>query len=132
MRLDLIMMPVDLCMFYSIMAGEDKLVFSMFVELTTDTQVVSHSIARVIHLSNHVLQLYHMLLVDFCLLCSLTAGEDKLAFFVFIELTPGAKSGLASFCSNYHTLNHIIFCRFIICCQWTFVCSAHFRPVKTN
>lgn len=129
MRLDLIMMPVDLCMFYSILAGEDKLIFSMFVELTPDAQVVSHSIARVIHVSNHVLQLVAS---DLCLLCSLTAGEDKLAFFVFIELTPDAESGLPSFRSKYHTLKHIIFCRFIICCQWTFVCSAHFRPVKTN
>lgn len=40
------MLPVDLCLLCSLSAGEDKLAFSVFIELTPDAQVVSHRFAR--------------------------------------------------------------------------------------
>ncbi|KAG8286939.1 DIS3-like exonuclease 2 [Homalodisca vitripennis] len=38
-----------------------------------------------------VQRVYHMLPVELCQLCSLTPGEDKLAFSVFVEMTPNAE-----------------------------------------
>ncbi|XP_054288241.1 DIS3-like exonuclease 2 [Macrosteles quadrilineatus] len=38
-----------------------------------------------------VQRVYHMLPLELCQLCSLTSGEDKLAFSVFVELTPDAQ-----------------------------------------
>lgn len=40
------MLPIELCQLCSLTPMEDKLAFSVFVELSPDAQVVSHRFAR--------------------------------------------------------------------------------------